>query len=73
VSQLSKFNCDAPNTQKESDSDKTRQFSRITPVQSLKDTSQMIEDTPNKKKRLSEGKQPKSKMKGTEYAVGKNS
>jgi hypothetical protein len=68
-----KLKCDASNKQKDddndSDSDETEQFAKITAMQSLNESFQLIGGSPTKKKRLDEGKYPTSKMKRIEKAV----
>jgi hypothetical protein len=68
---ISKLKCDASNKQKydESDSNEIEQFAKITAMQSLNESSQLIGESPIKKKRLGEGKYPTSKMKRIEKAV----
>jgi hypothetical protein len=60
---ISKLKCDASNKQKDDDSDKIEQFARIAAMQSLKESLQLIGESPTRKRRLGEGKYPTSKMK----------
>jgi hypothetical protein len=66
---ISKLKCDALTKQKDDDSDEIEQFDKITAMQSLNESLQLIGESPIRKKRLSEGKYPTSKMKRTEKAV----